>query len=69
LEELAELEELYMSHNGLTKIEGLEKNLKLTTIDFGANFISKLENIEHLSLLEEVWVFCAFNCYERMITR
>lgn len=27
LEELESLEELYLSHNGLSKIEGLEKNV------------------------------------------
>ena len=27
LENLVNLEELYLSHNGLTKIEGLEKNV------------------------------------------
>lgn len=27
LEELESLEELYLSHNGLTKLEGLEKNV------------------------------------------
>jgi len=28
LENLVNLEELYLSHNGLTKIEGLEKNVR-----------------------------------------
>lgn len=28
LEELESLEELYLSHNGLSKIEGLEKNVR-----------------------------------------
>lgn len=30
LEELESLEELYLSHNGLTKLEGLEKNVSAT---------------------------------------
>jgi protein phosphatase 1 regulatory subunit 7 len=29
LEDLLNLEELYLSHNGLKKIEGLEKNVRL----------------------------------------
>ena len=29
LEELKNLEELYLSHNGLTKIEGLENNVSV----------------------------------------
>ncbi|KAJ7684909.1 hypothetical protein DFH06DRAFT_1118563 [Mycena polygramma] len=39
LEELDTLEELYLSHNGVQHLEGLEKNLKLTTLDLGNNFI------------------------------
>ena len=27
LEELANLEELYLSHNGITRLEGLDKNV------------------------------------------
>ncbi|KAH8550733.1 phosphatase 1 regulatory subunit 7 protein-like protein, partial [Umbelopsis sp. PMI_123] len=55
LEELHNLEELYVSHNLLEKIEGLENNIKLRTLDVAANRITKLENISHLSLLEEFW--------------
>ena len=71
LEGLKELDQLYLSHNGIQSIEGLENNVsfafsfwisyswfqtKLTTLDLGANFISKLENVAHLSQLEELWV-------------
>lgn len=35
LEELTELDQLYISHNGLQEIEGLEKNVKLTTLGKG----------------------------------
>jgi protein phosphatase 1 regulatory subunit 7 len=65
------LEELYLSHNGLKKIEGLEQNVscplnekdmanrkqvKLTTLDIGNNEIEEIENISHLSELQEFWV-------------
>ena len=72
LEGLENLEELYLSHNGIEKIEGLENNVcfssrlimeswlfaqvKLRTLDIGNNFIAELENISHLSQLEELWV-------------
>jgi protein phosphatase 1 regulatory subunit 7 len=71
LESLTALEELYLSHNGLTKIEGLENNvslhdrsverrndaqLRLRTLDVGNNAIEEIENISHLSELEEFWV-------------
>jgi len=35
LEGLAALEELYLSHNGLTKIEGLEKNVRHSRLNPG----------------------------------
>lgn len=56
LSELKNLEELYISHNGLTKIQGLEGCLKLKTLDVGANKIEKIENVSHLKELEEFWV-------------
>ena len=30
--------------------------VKLTTLDIGNNFISVIENLSHLKLLEELWV-------------
>ncbi|KAK3811291.1 MAG: hypothetical protein J3Q66DRAFT_404671 [Benniella sp.] len=42
LEDLENLE-IYLSHNGISRIEGLERN------------ISKLENLGHLKNLEELW--------------
>lgn len=52
---LTSLEELYISHNALTKISGLENNTKLRVLDVSKNQISKLENISHLKNLEEFW--------------
>lgn len=72
LDGLENLEELYISHNGILKLEGLDKNVsiswaydcahangsqpKLRTLDAGNNFIETLENISHLTSLEELWV-------------
>jgi len=50
------LEELYISHNGIEKIEGIEKNTKLSILDLANNKIEKLENIHHLLALEEFWM-------------
>lgn len=70
------LEEFYISHNGVKRIEGLEGNVralfaskfdlsytayayyqpKLRVLDVGNNFITDVENISHLSNLEEFWV-------------
>lgn len=87
LDGLPNLEELYLSHNGLSKIEGLENNvrlslalpstcwcslhpshheavriessadtqLKLRTLDIGNNEITVIENVSHLTQLEEFW--------------
>lgn len=69
-----ELEQLYLSHNGVTRIEGLEHNVnvhpnyffacvfscspqvKLSTLDIGANDVPAIENLSHLTCLEELWV-------------
>lgn len=55
LEELHNLEEIYMSHNAIEKIEGFEHNLKLNTIDIANNLISRIQNLSHLPNLEEFW--------------
>ena len=56
LDALENLEELYISHNGLTRIEGLDSNLKLATLDIAGNRIREVENVKHLSKMEEFWV-------------
>jgi protein phosphatase 1 regulatory subunit 7 len=55
LEGLVNLEELYLSHNGLDTIEGLTENSKLTTLDIGGNRIKVIEGVDHLRLLNEFW--------------
>ncbi|CAO3696502.1 unnamed protein product [Rhizopus stolonifer] len=46
---------LNWSHNAITKIEGLENNLKLTIIDIANNALTKIENLGHLPALQEIW--------------
>jgi protein phosphatase 1 regulatory subunit 7 len=56
LDNLTRLEQLYLSENGLTKIEGLDRNLEISTLDLASNKIRVIENIRNLSKLEEFWV-------------
>jgi protein phosphatase 1 regulatory subunit 7 len=56
LDNLTRLEQLYLSENGLTKIEGLDRNLEISTLDLASNKFRVIENIRHLSKLEEFWV-------------
>lgn len=54
------MDQLYCSHNGIEVLEGLDNNVKLQTLDMAVNKIKKIENISHLTDLEEFWVsfFC-----------
>jgi len=56
LDTLTQLEQLYLSENGLTKIEGLDTNVNISTLDLANNKIRIIENVQHLSKLEEFWV-------------
>lgn len=53
---MVNLRELYLSHNGIEVIEGLENNNKLTMLDIASNRIKKIENISHLTELQEFWM-------------
>ncbi len=55
LDGLIKLEELYMSDNGLSKIEGIDKLNKLRVLDLSNNKIEHIENIENVIELEEFW--------------
>lgn len=52
---LTGLEELYLSFNDLTAIQGLDKNTRLRTLDVSNNRIAHLTNLRHLEQLEEFW--------------
>lgn len=109
LQSLVNLRELYLSHNGIEVIEGLENNVsyrkynrpflkgleampnirpcacsakhvttksdlpkncclplqkKLTTLDIAANRVKKIENISHLTELQEFWVWISVRFME-----
>jgi len=49
------LEELYLSQNGIERIQNLEGLLSLKTLDVAQNKITKVENISHLTTLIEFW--------------
>ncbi|XP_069123721.1 protein phosphatase 1 regulatory subunit 7-like [Argopecten irradians] len=55
LDALVNLQELYLSDNGIERIEGMEHNLQLNTLDLASNRIQKIENVSHLVELQEFW--------------
>jgi protein phosphatase 1 regulatory subunit 7 len=56
LHSLTLIDELYLSENGFTQIEGLDRNVGISTLDLANNKIRSIDNIQHLSKLEELWV-------------
>jgi protein phosphatase 1 regulatory subunit 7 len=56
LECLAGLEELYLSHNGIGRVQGLTLLTALNTLDLSNNKISILEGMAQLQALEECWM-------------
>ena len=55
LDHLEQLEELYVSHNGITEIENLQNLKNLKILDIGNNQISQLTGLENLISLQELW--------------
>lgn len=55
LSSLPALEELYLSHNDLTSLSGLESVSHLRTLDVSNNRIAHLTHVNHLEQLEEFW--------------
>eukprot|EP00466_Bigelowiella_natans_P001572 jgi/Bigna1/78269/fgenesh1_pg.53_\ len=56
LKGLPMLQELYLSHNGIQRMEGFDAIPQLKVLDLGGNQIKKIENIEALVELEELWM-------------
>lgn len=52
---LPNLEELYLSHNAITDLSGLESNTTLRVLDFSNNQVSHLSHLSTLKNLEDVW--------------
>ncbi len=55
LSSLPALEELYLSHNDLTSLSGLESVSRLRTLDVSNNRIDHLTHLNHLEHIEEFW--------------
>ena len=52
------LEELYLGHNGIPTIGGLDALQKLNTLDLSSNKIEMVQNVSKLVKLEELWMSC-----------
>ena len=52
---LTNLKQLYISSNGIEVLENLDQNVNLTTIDYAANKITKLDNLHTLDKITEFW--------------
>ncbi|CAK8579507.1 unnamed protein product [Lathyrus sativus] len=50
------LEELYLSHNGITKIEGLSSLVNLRLLDVSSNKLTSVDDIQNLTQLEDLWL-------------
>lgn len=51
------LQEVYISHNGLQNMdEGLLYLTNLKTLDMAGNFITKIENLQNCTKLKELWM-------------
>lgn len=55
LSSLVALEELYLSHNGIERIEGIENLTNLRILDISSNRITSLEGISTLVNLTDLW--------------
>lgn len=50
------LEELYLSHNGISKMEGLSTLVNLRVLDVSSNKLTAIMGIENLPRLEDLWL-------------
>ncbi|GJY31399.1 protein phosphatase 1 regulatory subunit pprA [Tanacetum coccineum] len=55
LEECVALEELYLSHNGTAKMEGLSTLANRRVLDVSSNKLAAVEDIEKLTCLDDLW--------------
>ena len=45
-----------MSHNAIQVIEGLDELSRLVILDLGNNAIAQIQNVAHLTVLEDLWL-------------
>ncbi|CAL0330913.1 unnamed protein product [Lupinus luteus] len=50
------LEELYLSHNGISKMEGLSSLVNLRVLDVSSNKLTSVDDIQNLTHLEDLWL-------------
>ncbi|KAH1057105.1 hypothetical protein J1N35_035170 [Gossypium stocksii] len=50
------LEEIYLSHNGIAKTEGLSKLVNLRVLDVSSNKLTSVDDIQNLTRLEDLWL-------------
>lgn len=55
-EDCVALEELYLSHNGIAKMEGLSSLVNLRVLDVSSNKITQVNDIQNLTQLEDLWL-------------
>lgn len=55
-QECVALEELYLSHNGIAKMEGLSTLEKLRVLDVSSNKLTAINDIEKLTRLDDLWL-------------
>ncbi|KAJ8643237.1 hypothetical protein MRB53_004985 [Persea americana] len=55
-QECIALEELYLSHNGILKMEGLSTLVNLRVLDVSSNKLTAVSDIENLTRLEDLWL-------------
>lgn len=55
LKEVPQLEELYISHNALESLAGIENNTALRILEISNNQIKSLKGLGPLKNLEELW--------------
>ncbi|PON62239.1 LRR domain containing protein [Parasponia andersonii] len=55
-EECVALEELYLSHNGISKMEGLSSLVNLRVLDVSSNKLTSVDDIGNLTQLEDLWL-------------
>ncbi|KAJ6925217.1 protein phosphatase 1 regulatory inhibitor subunit PPP1R7 [Populus alba x Populus x berolinensis] len=55
-EECVALEELYLSHNGIAKMEGLSTLANLHVLDVSSNKLTSVDDIQNLTQLEDLWL-------------
>ncbi|KAM5547601.1 hypothetical protein ABKV19_001869 [Rosa sericea] len=56
IKECVALEELYLSHNGISKMEGLSTLVNLRVLDVSNNKLTSVNDIENLTMLEDLWL-------------